>query len=545
MDTIPVEILSCIFEEYTKPDSDLLGGSPRTLALVNRRWYQTALQTPSLWSTILVTDSVSKYWRTSRVKKSYREYVYQMWPTEHSEIQICLNHSQLDRTLQRAAATSLDITFRFEHEVYDHSLSSFYMLVFNEQVTPRIVNLVFESHAVWLINWDLSRSISPTNCYFPRLIRLELVKLRAPSQSSPNNERILPLILEQAPNLKEIAFSGYQQIPQCLKPHAWRNSSYRVTIENLKLLSTTAGDVVNEIYGTEVHLRELVINGAARIEKSEFRDIWKQITAPWPYPSTPKTTFMYLKNVHLILDDLSYISHLSLPLLESLRTTQSSITRQMGFGREPLVVSPFTTDLPKLRSLQITGPYFSPLVHFYTPNLETLHLASTLTLKGKAEEDIRDLFPPTESITRGVGAAPGAFAACLGNIIKLHINVNVSEIYFIQALKLLPALQEFSLVPGKQLGLELAKALTVDAMGQTPTSILCPDLRVVVLDLCSFIEWDKTGEERWTVGTITPVELSAALKQLVKSRNQVDRQTMERFTVIEKNGSRLEYVELN
>lgn len=100
-------------------------------------------------------------------------------------------------------------------------------------------------------------------------------------------------------------------------------------MENLKRLSTRQSEVINEIYGTEVYARELVIKGAASIENSGFQDIGRQMTTPWPKPSTPKTTFLYLTNLHLILDNLSYMSHLSLPLLESLRTTQSSVDHEM------------------------------------------------------------------------------------------------------------------------------------------------------------------------------------------------------------------------
>lgn len=256
------------------------------------------------------------------------------------------------------------------------------------------------------------------------------------------------------------------------------------------------------------------------------------------------TTFTCIKRLHLILDDISLLTILDLPVLEELCVTQSSRSRNQAIHgyTEPPVAPNVIIHFPKLYTLKVTHSHLSPLRWISAEQLDNMFLTSTVLSRKEAEMEFTLLFSSIKSV-KLQDVSPGRMPSTLLDISRLYVNANISERVMTQALESLPRLEFLSLVPGEQLKRDFIKALTVSGeYNVVKRNILCPVLQVLELDLHNFLGWDETGDTGTRVGTVTSEELPLAMERMVSSREQGYTYPLERCTVVEREGTRREYV---
>jgi hypothetical protein len=548
--SLPDEILAYIFEYCVEgdtghPGGEGLGFSPRTLALVNRNWYRVASATASLWRAILVADIPNIYWTIQRNWRLPPTEITKFIPT-HSAMQVCTTQGALERALHRTQGTSLDITLGLNYYFNQGQHLLFhrvYSTLFSDYIRPRITRLTIDRCDIPDTFISLFDSM-PVCLHLPNLVSLT-IEYPGSRRLMPGGESMLRLILENAGNLKDISLIG-GLVPECLKAEVWQNASYSSTIRNLRRL--TLGNPISllSMFNDIMPIPELVIRMAARIECLGEANVWDAHSFPWPGRYTRELTFTSVTSMHLVLDDLSPLSRIDFPVLESLRLSQSSQYR-MGerFGEmDPPIIPDFVVNLPRLRSLRIMTDQFAPLSRLQVPRLESLHLTSTLVTKRKTGADLSSLFPepPTQIAPlaeESNSALNSSFFHPLQSIHTLYLNAYVSEEPVLQALRSLPSLRVLSLVLGKNLGRVLVHGLTVKRSRSLSTvkSLLCPDLEVIELDLVSFIEWNRTGQICARAGTATLTTLPATLEKCVAARRKAGK-PLQRCTVIDKQGKR-------
>jgi hypothetical protein len=541
--TLPNEMLSCIFEECVEgdtggPGGEGLGSSPRTLALVCRKWYRITSATASLWGTILVTDIPDNYWT---IQRNWRLPATEKTKSvsTHSAMQVCTTEQALKRALQRSKGASLDITIGLKITNFDQDrlpfVSRIYKTLFSKRIGLCITRLTLDPRPASII-WEVfSCGRRPTAVHLPNLVSVTNVSSKYIDTCA---DSVLSLVLDNAGNLKDISLIG-TELSTSLVP-SWEGAEY--SFQNLRRLSVEYGQMLDQMFQNIMPIPELVIQQAAQIECFGEADVCSIQTYPWPIRSTDQFTFTRVTSIHLILDDLSLLSKIDFPVLESLRLSQSS--KHLPGINEPVFNPDFIINLPRLRSLRTVTDKFAQLRRFQMPPLESLHLTSTRITTEWTDPDILSLFPEFATQIEPLAEEPRVALdspsfPSLKSVHTLHINAEVSEGAILQVLKSLPLLRVLRLVPGQQLGEDLVQGLTAKASEgpSTLSSILCPNLAVVELDLFSFIKWKRTRERGVRVGTTTLTTLPTALENCVASRRNAGR-PLQRCTVIDQQGKR-------
>jgi hypothetical protein len=555
--TLPDEMLACIFGECVngdigEPGGEGLGFSPRILALVNRKWYRVALGTASLWRTILVTDAISDYWEIKRNARLSSRTSSKHART-HSAMQVCTTEAELEGALRRTRGTTLEITITFGNNRLSYSSTSaplyseLYRMLFNDRIAPRIAHLVLERGYMATMTAPLFNYIATNVHRLSNLVHLATVRSYSLHRTQ-DGKSMLQLVLENSKTLKYLSIID-GNIEDCLRPHVWQNAGHSSTILNLQQLRLGPRCFPDAIFSDNVPVSELIMEDTARVEQAGEKKMWEISPSPWPTRSTPRMNFMCLTRMHLISEDISLLSRLTFPVLDYLRLTQpsGSPSGATPVDIEPFFIPDFVVDLPKLRSLRITARHFAPVNRFNSPQLESFHMTSTHSMKGKVEADFLQLFrspvPSTEPLVEGSQTTPTKPTELwFQNIHTLYINANVSERVLIQAFRLLPLLRVLKLVPGKKMAQVLVKELTVEKPKppSKKNNIFCPALEVIELDLVSFTEWDKGLKMAIRVGTTTLDGLPNALIKCVASRQKAGI-PLQRCTVISRAGQQ-EYV---
>ncbi|KIM27216.1 hypothetical protein M408DRAFT_24692 [Serendipita vermifera MAFF 305830] len=553
--SLPLEVLSMVFVHYVKDDLSL-GNSPCLLMLVCRQWYRIALLTPSLWNTILITKKHSDYWVLERS--------FKMGSDRNCAMQICTTMDRLITMVSRSGTTPLNTIITHYHNV--GRASKLYSLLFGPEVAPRIVHLTLD----YRDSWDASISAS----WYVKLDALRLTNLVSlhvfatfwmEKRRDRDGKSFLQVILEGTKNLREI-FIGFHYIPDtiiwplsvisedrwmpsCLAEESWEHASYGPTMRRLQRLQVLFGVMAEFMYGTDVPVSEFTIQPATFIEQAEDARMWDFFTAPWPELLTPIMTFSRIKTLHLILDDISLLTKLVLPVLEDLRLTQSSTYRWELPFRHDLPEAEFPDmiiEFPKLRTLRVAHSFFGPLKLIHAVQLESIHLTLSSRSIHKALEDFLVLFPPRIENAGLYNASAFPSPPNYPGLCSFYLNADMAEGGIVEALKSLPSLETLSLVPGRQLHLSLIASLTIQVKEEDdqnpPSDILCPLLRVFELDLYAFLQWDEESEEATRVGTRTSDEFLAMLRRMVSSRELGYTSRLERCAVIERDRTRREYI---
>lgn len=524
--SLPAEILSVVFEHYVQGDEGP-GNSPHFLMLVCRQWHQIALTTPSLWSSILVTNRPLGDWDLEHVALSGRISSYNETNHTDSAVQICTTPDRLDTIISRSGTTPLNVTLTSES--HRRSANYFYSILFGTQNASRIVQLALDDPDRW------NSPLSPSSYLItnpPRLTNLTIIHVfssQAYSLFLDDHVSLLRVVLEGSKNLREIFMSVKnlcipgktlwarthahgRVLPSCMLKTSWERACYRTIMQRLQRLQVPFGDVLDLMYGgADVPVLEFTIQTVALVEKAGKMGMWRYSAHPWPRSSLPIITFSHLKSLHLILDDILSLTKLVLPALEDFHLTQSAMSRAQAIHvYEPPTVPPeFILEFPKLRALQVTHSYFAPLNAIHAIQLERLHLTSTLLKQQKTEIDLCSFFFSPDPL------APPRYSG----ISRLYLNAYISAKIIVTILRLLPQLEFFSLVPGKQLGRALITELTVRIEEDGfPHDILCPMLRALELDFYTFLDWDIIGENARRVGSVTSDRVPVLLKQMVSSR---------------------------
>jgi hypothetical protein len=553
---VPAEILGYIFEECVEGDLGGMGGeglgtSPWLLALVCRFWCQTAMGTPSLWRKILVTDYPQVYWTIKRndgLHKSIRSTSASV--RSHSAMQVCLNRTELARTLERTGIAPLEITLAIcgkpnsNATQHNRFYKELYLAIFNEHVAGRISRLVAENNPWPLYTLDVG-TISDLYLTLSKLISLEIHSLKAFSIMLGDDESMFRLILTNAKDLRTLRV-GTGGTPDLLSYHSWRGSSYTGAIANLKELRVSENLHLDAILSGPVDLEVLIIDAAARVEiAAEVGRTWEETTYPWPNVQTPEIAFLRLARVHLILDDFSLLDRLKFPVLEELRLTQSSVSRRSSpFSNEtmrPPNDPDFILDLPRLRALRVTSPQIALMNRFIMPQLEDLHITSTCVIQTNTDADFAAFISvPTAPFARDpIPDVPPSDS--LQSILHLHINATLSEKGMVRILRAFPSLQTLHLVPGRKIGKFSIKALTIGRHKRHTEMVYCSHLKVIELDCYSFMGWDKAQKAEKRVGTIMPTTIPGLMEKCMKSRKQWG-EPLDRYTITTPEGTKLEYV---
>jgi F-box-like len=304
--TLPDEILSCIFEECVEgdtggPGGEGLGSSPRTLALVNRNWYQVASSTASLWRRILVTYLPENYWTIQRNWKLPATEKTKSVST-HSAMQVCITQQALKKALQRGKGMSLDVTIGLA--IYNDDLenrpfvSGVYKTLFSKRIGPRITRLTVDPCPGDVICEPFSYGRRPTAVHLSNLVSLTYV---SPMRSGTTKESMFSLIWENAGNLKEISLIG-GEVPSCFSPFSGDDAKYRSTIQNLRRLILGPGHYLDRLFENIMPIPELVIQEAAQVEcfGEGEADPWSLYTRSWPTRHTNEFTFTRVTSIHLI-----------------------------------------------------------------------------------------------------------------------------------------------------------------------------------------------------------------------------------------------------
>lgn len=473
-------------------------------------------------------------------------------------MQICTTVTRLVTVLQRTGTAPLNVTLAYIH--YDLLTNQLYSRLFSQKIRPRIARLTLDYSGSWNSYSPLSVFMTKNPLELRNLVSFHVFEHSIFAQPR-DDKSIFQVILEGSYKLKELCVgvnflstvdpSTWQGtlnsavFPDCIVQAAWRHTSYSLTIRNLDHLQVALGEVVHIIYGKHVPVLDFVTQSVSQIERADSTEMWNINTVPWPTSASPITTFTRIKYLHLILDDISLLTKLDLPVLEELSLTQSSRSRNQAIHRwytEPLASPNVAIYFPKLHTLKATHSHFSPLRWISAKQLDSIHLISTLLSREEAEMDFTVLFSSIKS-PKSQDTSLYRIPSTLLDISRLHINTNIPERILTRALESLPRLEFLSLVPGNQLQRVFTKELTVDVQYDTvKTNILCPVLQVLELDLHSFLEWDEMGKKAMRVGTTTLEDFPLALKRMVSSRELGYTYPLERCTVIEKDGTRREYV---
>lgn len=534
---MPPEMLGYIFEQAVEgdqgqPGGEGLGVNPWILASVCKTWSRVAMSMGSLWRNILVTDTPSFYWMVER--NSHMTTVPGLERT-HSAIQVCTNQGQLGRALHRSGVAPLDITigFRGDPQMMAKRLiyTKFYQILFRPLITPRIQRLVVDcSESCIRYSGDIFSQIQGLHTSLPNLVSLQVSSTVPLSMREQSGKRFLNAILENAPNLRDLGLPhshGYEAciLPEALRYDGWRISTYNSTILNLQKLRVHHVDHLDSMLLGAISIKGLVIRAAELIENSLTDQIWEIPSSPWPTSSTPEITFQRLSRLHLILDDLSLLSRLQLPVLEELRLTPSiEIRKTRGQADEclsSLALPAFSLDLPNLHTLRIMSLNVSIVSKFTMPRLQHLYLTSMRTSFPRTNADIASfVFLSGTSFFQGIRT--------------LYLNAFMSETAMINLLKVCPSVQTLLLVPVR-IGKVVISALTVGKKRPITVPVLCPDLRMLEVDCHSFRKWDKVERKELRVGAQIGRDLRELLLRMNKSRPQ---QSIERCTLIGVDGGR-------
>ncbi|PVF92114.1 hypothetical protein CPB86DRAFT_239010 [Serendipita vermifera] len=171
--SVPNEILSLIFQQYVKK-----GGIVWDLIPVSKRWERIALDTRSLWSSILVQT------RTSR-NKSVKEFIYNNDPEYYKKTEgpftgdaksqyVCFELRHLSKAISRTGESLLDIeiSFRSRSALNRSSLNSLIEMLLEPAISARIRSLEL------YIDWPMFPTMRTNHFDHASLLNLRQLKIR-------------------------------------------------------------------------------------------------------------------------------------------------------------------------------------------------------------------------------------------------------------------------------------------------------------------------------------------------------------------------------
>ncbi|KAG8845195.1 hypothetical protein FRB91_001981 [Serendipita sp. 411] len=452
---LPAEVLGFIFDEFVNGgDSWSDRGSPWTLALVNRFWCATAIGTPRLWSTIMITNSPYAFWNGRKPRHNLSSLQVDgstlRYPSMHSSAQVCGSLKRLRHILSRAGVSPLHviIAFRDSDDGFENHVAPAVVQMYHELFTPpvshRIDHLELDSSMLrYVLSWfsmpyaPRIENPAPSAPQLPSVLDQVLLHQAGNNSdssedegSSVSEERLLdhtdifkgPLsslrfVTFYDPNISEnwpiielviqassVTLEGInfclQSIPQrFVEQELW---------SSIKCIQTNSPHFLNSVLSKDVALEQLNIAGTKTKWKTH-----NDIPTPWPDRRTPNINFTQLTSLSLVIDDFSTLSRLTFPVLQNLEITagsryhngfSSSNFHMISVNNAEMAATyahpDFLVPLPALKSLSVRSPHCAPLGRFDMPVLETLRLTSECTPKLKCDKDLEPLFPNFEKKTK-------------------------------------------------------------------------------------------------------------------------------------------------
>lgn len=329
--TIPTEILTDIFCQFI--DLDL---SPWILAKVCWRWYQAVMNTPYLWSSIVITDHF-----LGRHGKKKDE------PRSKGRYHLCINLYDLEAVLERAKVYPLTV-----HIQYSYAVESKNTMALNPSVLRRLFR---EDTVTQIVNLDLDIN---SHVIFDHLAmspatRLSSLRTLTVSHETMLSTTLVDLVTQTAVNLEEIIFPIAYDIPEI-----WVKSKIWPRLKTICFPRSRSSTL------------DRILPFCTSLIRLNNR------TVDWPIKTSPKIVFEHLRELEGHCQNFTHLSQLKLPVLRQLyiRNYDYGGSKDYSNLQETLMVS---IDLPQLHTLEarMSTPFW--LASFKMPNLVHLKIDAT------------------------------------------------------------------------------------------------------------------------------------------------------------------------